>query len=450
MDNLERIPPHNLDAEEMLLGALLTDSDSFYKVSSIIKAESFYSNRNKTIYKAIVSLKNKDIVPDIVTVSDHIKDNRELEAIGGRAYINDLALSVCTSTQIEYHAKVINDKYILREFIKLGGILQSMGYENENRQGLVNFANNKLSEIINLSSNKDGKDLTSILCDRYKDIGDIYEDFKATDSLKLKGVIETNFKKFDKYMRGGFKKGELTVIAARSRIGKTAFQIAIQRSIALNNLNVAIADFQLETPEEELADRHLANMTGIKKGYFTYVNHLTSDMFDSLANTLVVSDEVCPIRVFQNTDFNIVEIEAKARQYFESLNKDGIIFIDNLQLVTDINKGKNDIELTTNITRDSKKLAQRLQVPVVLLAQLVKEAEDNSLPTLKDIRGSGQVIANSDKIILLHSDTEKNEGKDNILLDAIFAKVRGGQEGTVRMSFDKPTNRFQEILNDKA
>lgn len=438
---MEKIQPHDLESERSLLGSILINPDCYTKIMTVVSTESFYKSAHKYIFKAIQDLIRDDVEVDIITVSNRLNENKQLEQIGGRAYVNDIALSSISSACVESYAKIVNDKHILRKFIKLGNELQALSFDNYDRNELINFANNQLSLIANLNCEKEGKDLSEILYNRYSEISEVFEDVQNGKPLEIKGAIKTGNEIFDKYMRGGFKGGELTIIAARSRIGKTAFEIYLENCISGSN-DVAIADFQMETPEQELADRHLSNMTGIKKGYFTYVNNLNEDMFKCLTKSLNLDKS--PIKVFQNPDFNVLEIEAKARQFFCNVNKQGLIFIDNLQLIVDVHKGKDDIAITTNITKDCKKLAQRLNVPVILLAQLVKEAEDNKPPTLKEIRGSGQIIANSDQIILLHVDTKESEGLDFVDLDVNFAKVRRGQEGIIKHKFDKSTNRFYE------
>jgi replicative DNA helicase len=441
MTDFERIPPQDKNAEQAVLGALLIDPDSYSRIMHMLSPESFYNPIHKIIYSGIKKLKSTNIPVDIVTLSNYLHEQNNLEKIGGRAYINDLAFAVITSANIEYYAEIVNEKYVLRQFITLGTELQRLGYENNEKDDIVNFANKTLSEISNLSANKEGKNLFDILIKRYSEIGDNFDQVQNGKPIEMKGVIKTNLETFDKYMRGGFKKGELTLIAAKSRTGKTAFEIALERNIALNNPDIVIADFQMETPEEELADRHLANLTGIKKGYLTYVNNLSGDMFNVLAKSL--NTDSAQIQVFQDPDFNVIEIEAKARQLFDSTGKSGIIFIDNLQLLSDINRGKSEIEKTDNLTRDCKKMAQRLNVPVVLLAQLVKDAEDERKPVVKDIRGSGQIIANTDKIILLHCESALT-GAELVDMEIIFGKVRGGQEGAIKMKFDRSNNRFYE------
>jgi replicative DNA helicase len=436
----------DINAEKSLLGALLATTTLIKKVYLKIKPENFYSNKHQIIYKAIENLfKNGENI-DIVTVSDELFKDNHLDKIGGRAYINDLALSHITSAPYLSWISIIKEKYVIREIQKIGQNLIDGCYNSQKSNEILN---NLQVSIYNLSQEqedkKEGTDLKDILIERYDQIGNAYDNFQSTEKIVIQNTISTGYKQFDKYLRGGFKAGELTLIAARSRIGKTAFSIALQRAISNHNNDYAIADFQLETCKDELADRHFSNITGIKKGYFTYVNNLNNYSFSALTNSLEQINKATPFRVFTYADFNVLEIETKSAQFFNEVGKKGIVFIDNLQIIDDVRKGRNDIETSSNITRDCKKLAQRLNIPVILLCQLTKEAEDNQEPNLKDIRGSMQVIANADNIFLLHRDTTIDTPETEMKI--IFEKVRKGQTGRLTMYADLSTNKFIERVS---
>ena len=439
---------YDLQAEEMLLTALLVKQDLIKDVYSKVKTQYFYSKKHQYIFQAIENLFINDEEIDVVTVSNELKRMNKLKTVGGRTFMNDLALNCLTSVLYPNWINIIKEKWTTRELQKIGQSLLDNCYQSKKTTEILN---NLQCAIYNLSNEqedkKEGKLLIDILANRYDQIDEAYTEYKETGKLKIKNVIPTGLKQFDKYLRGGFAPGELTYIAALSRVGKTATVVALQRSISRNleniQKNIAIADFQLETGEEELADRHFANSSGIKKGYFTYVNNLNDEHWRVLVNSLDSISNQVPIKVFTNPDFNMLEIETKAAQYFNSVNKKGIIFIDNLQIVEDIRKGKTEIEVSTNITRDCKKLAQRLNVPVILLAQLVKAAEGSGEPSLKWVRGSQQVVANADNIILLHRDTEKEDSQTEMTV--FFEKVRKGQTGKIKMNVDLGTNKFVEI-----
>lgn len=440
--------PYNLEAEENLIGCYLVRPELFSKTYGQIKNYHFYNKNCKNIFEVIEYLFRADKQIDIVNVSEELITRLKKPANDVRMNINDIALGLISTAMYQSYMNIIIEKFKQRELLQISEQIQKAIIDNKKTDEIVRDTNSLLYNISFENDKKEGISLVELLTDRYSDIAISYEDFRKDNSeVKIANVFKTGIKSMDLMLKGGLRTGHLTLIAARSRVGKTLFEISLEHKLLENNENLPICVFQLEQDKTETSDRHFGCITGINKYHFTYVNKLRDESFGLLSKAISkVSDY--KYKYFDHPDFDILEIESKSNQFFTECGKKGIIIIDNLNLIEDIDKGRNEIEVTSNITRQAKKLAKKLDCNVILLCQLNKEAEitdknrKTTKPSIGNIRGSGQIIANADQIILLHRDTSNSDDIQEML--AIFEKCRGGKVGEINLTVDLSTNQIIE------
>lgn len=441
----QKLPPYDLDVEETVLGALMVEPEAYLQVSHILKPETFYDLKNQKIYKAIRDL-NADYQPvDMLTVTDQLQKNGDLEKAGGPVYITELAVRVYSASHIKAHARILVEKYVARQLIEVASNLQTKAFgQMDDVHELLQETDNKLLEIAK-SGLDDGKHHLGHFLDQS------FEDFyKAPQDGEEISGIRSGFTRLDNTTKG-WQNGELIVVAARAAMGKTAFALSMAKNMAVDN-NIHVGIFSLEMSGKALSNRLLSNVADIS-GDTIKSRRFSEDEIkrrDQRAGLLYNA----PLHIIERRGMSIDELQTMARRM---VREDGVkvIMIDYLQLITVPETKKNSIreQEVKTVCAKLKDLAMELQIPIIALAQLNRnvEARQDKRPMLSDIRESGAIEMTADIVCLLHrpeyyakpGEIELNEG-DRGKAELIIAKNRDGDVGDIHLRFVKHFCRFED------
>ena len=437
---LDRVPPQNIEAEQSVLGAILIDQGAIAKISDILQPEDFYREAHKLVYRSAMSLFERGEAIDFITVIDMLRREESLERAGGISYITSLANGVPTAANIVFHAKIVQEKSLLRRLIHAATDIATMGYaETEEVERVLDHAEQKILEV---ATRKIGQDFALI-----KEI--IFSTLDKIDEMhKAKGGItglSTGFTNLDK-LTGGFQRSDLILIAARPSMGKTAFVLNVAQHMATREKK-SVAIFSLEMPREQLAMRMMCAEGLIDSQHFR-TGAMSNDEWKNLvdaADRLSAS----PMFIDDTAGVNAVELRNKARRISKEHGLDCII-IDYLQLMDGGAHSRidNRQQQISDISRSLKALARELKVPVIALSQLSRgpESRTSRKPMLSDLRESGSLEQDADMVAFLYREDYYNpETEKKNLTELIIAKNRNGPTETVGLFFHKNFTRFREV-----
>jgi len=434
----DRIPPHNIEAEQAVLGAIFLQPASLTLASELLIPEDFYRAAHQKIYNAMLDLSDKGEPVDLVTVTTELADVNLLEEIGGVSYLSDLANSVPTAANIEYYSKIVEEKSILRRLIRTATTIAQDGYSREDEVEVVlNEAEKTIMEVAQRKNAGAFKNIKDVLVETYDNI-ELLHDNKGDVT-----GIPTGFTELDR-MTAGFQRNDLIIVAARPSVGKTAFALNIAQNVATKtDENVAI--FSLEMGADQLVMRMLCAEGNIDAQRLR-TGSLTSDdwgkltmAMGSLSNSGIYIDDTPGIRVS--------EIRSKCRRLKQEAGL-GMILIDYLQLIQGSGRSDNRQQEVSEISRTLKELARELKVPVIALSQLSRgvEQRQDKRPMMSDIRESGSIEQDADIVAFLYRDDYYDKESENKnIIEIIIAKQRNGPVGTVSLAFVKEYNKFVNL-----
>lgn len=436
-----RIPPHDIEAEQAILGSMLTDKDAVLSSVEALKEDAFYREDNKAIYVAILSLYAKSEPIDIITVKNELVEAGNFERVGGMEYLASLPDKVPTTANVERYVKIVEEKYMLRNLIQSANDLLALGYdETEEVDDILDVAEKK---IFDLAQNKNTRGYASI-----KDV--LVESFAELERLyNQKGSITgvpTGFIDLDN-MTSGLHGSELIIVAARPAMGKSAFAINIATNAAVKN-NVPVVIFNLEMSKEQIGNRILCSEAMVDSNKIRTGQIEDSDWGKLATASGILSD--APIYIDDTPGITVMEIRAKCRKLAMD-KKIGMIVIDYLQLIRGSNKknGTREQEIS-EISRSLKILAKELNVPVIALSQLSRsvESREDKRPMLSDLRESGAIEQDADIVMFLYRDDYYNEdSSDKNKAEVILAKHRGGSTGTRKLLWMPSYTKFGNLSN---
>ena len=433
-----KVPPQAKDLEEAVLGAIMLEKSAFDTVVEILKPECFYVESNQRIYRAMQGLQLKNSPIDLLTVVEELKFREELDLVGGPYYVTRLTNSVVSSANIEAHSRIILQKFIQRELIRISGEIIGDAYEDSTDVfELLDEAESKLFEITNNHLRKDYSSIENVLVKTIQRIEDL-----RTRQDDITGC-PTGFPTLDR-LTYGWQPTDLIVLAARPSVGKTAFALNLARNAALHPTKpTSVAFFSLEMSAGQLVQRILSAESEIwleKIARGRLEEHEMQQLYKKGINRL----SSAPIHIDDTAALNIFELRAKCRRLKNKHNV-GLIIIDYLQLMsgTGENRNSNREQEISRISRDLKGLAKELQVPIIALSQLSREVEKrkegNKMPQLSDLRESGAIEQDADMVMFLYRpeyyDITSNElGESNKGETLIrIAKHRNGQLETIKL-----------------
>lgn len=453
MDNIvSQQIPHDAEAEKAVLGAIFINPEAIADASAVVQPDDFYERANRLIYMAMVQLSDDEKAIDPLTLRDVLIQKNQLEDSGGVAYLSELAMATPTAAHVTYYAQIVHRKALLRRLISASQKIISNAMQDSD--DVTDILDDAESEIMNVSSeNNTGgfRKIKEIVNNTVDEINNIPENGNMVTGLP------TGFQELDK-MTTGFHEDELIIVAARPGVGKTSFAMNVAQYVGLHT-DKTVAVFSLEMSGEQLVQRMLASIGLIDS------QHLRTGQLDeedwnklimasgSLAETSIYIDDTPGIKMS--------EIRAKARRLAKETGNLGLIVIDYLQLIEGPRSESRQQEVSA-ISRQLKKLAKELHVPVIALSQLSRSVEQrqDKRPVLSDIRESGSIEQDADIVSFLYrddyyrdedSDSDDGEGQeispeeDNGEVEVIIEKNRSGSRGTVKLMFSKPYNRFSNL-----
>ena len=434
-----KVPPQNLDAEMSLLGAVLIDEEVLADVSEHVKAKDFYDKRHAVIFDAMMRLYEKNKPVDLLTLTDELKRKKELDGVGGSAYLTELTNYVPTAAHAESYAEIVAQKAVRRRLIKASGDISELGYNEEtSTQELLQQAEAELFSVSDQSLKQDLTSLESILTDSFDRLEELHRNKGA-----LRG-IRTGYRDLDN-MTAGLQRSDLIILAARPAMGKTT----LVTNLAYNVATIAkqpVLFFSLEMSKEQLVDRMLSDASGVDS-WNIRTGNLSDDDFSKLSEAMGEMSEA-PIFIDDTPGLSVLEMRTKARRAAHDQPL-GLIIIDYLQLMQGSGRSDgNRVQEVSEISRGLKLIARELDVPVIALSQLSRSVESRSpqIPQLADLRESGSIEQDADIVMFIYREAYYNPDteRENIT-DLIIAKHRNGPVGKVELYFHPERLRFMSL-----
>lgn len=436
-----KVPPQNIDAEISLLGSILLDSEVITVIADKITSEDFYDKRHGTIYNAILRLYEQNKPVDLLTLSSSLKDQDELEQIGGSSYLTQLTNAVPTAAHGEHYADIVAEKAMRRKLIKASEDITSMSF-SDNTSTVQEILEQAEARLFGVSQRTLKQDLVSI-----EQI--LAEGFDRLDALhKNKGAlrgVRTGWKDLDK-KTSGLQRSDLIVLAARPAMGKTTLVGNLVQSVATLEKQ-AVLFFSLEMSKDQLVDRMLAAESGVD-AFRIRTGDLNDDDFEKLGHAMGTLSEA-PIYIDDTPGISVLEMRTKARR---EANKHplGLIVVDYLQLMSGSGRTNdfNRVQEISEISRGLKLIAREMNVPVVALSQLSRSVEQrpDKQPQLSDLRESGSIEQDADIVMFIYREDYYNPETDRQhITDLIIAKHRNGPTGRVELYFDAEKLKFLSL-----
>lgn len=437
----EKQPPHAIQAEMALLGAMILDWQVVGEVAQVLKGgDDFYKPQHAAIYEVLVELYDQAQSIDMVQLNQRLIDKQMLEEVGGLTYLADLVDGTPSASEAPRYARIVRDKAVLRRLIEAtGSVLHECYHSDEPVGELLDRAETAIFEI----AEKKGDDAPSGLKELLEET---FEKLERDDGRVITGM-ETGFYELDE-MTNGLQPGEMVIIAARPSMGKTAFAINIAEHMAATN-KIPVAVFSLEMSKQQLAQRMLCSRSGVDSQRVRR-NMLSRDDFGKLTLTVGELSEA-PMFIDDTAGLTLMGLRAKARR-LKQRHDIQAIFIDYLQLMSAPSAGRDGRQNEVSaISRGVKALARELSLPVVCLSQLNRQAEqrEGHRPRMSDLRESGSIEQDADVIMMLHREDYFHRGdeeyEDNNIAEVIINKQRNGPTGVVKLHFHGATTRFQNL-----
>jgi len=445
----EKLPPHDIEAEEAVLGALLVDGEAIFKIATYLRPEDFYREKNQWVYAACFDLYERNEAIDLVTVAPALGRRGRLEGIGGAAYLSHLVSSVATSVHIEHYAQIVHRTAVMRHLIGAAAQIEAIGYEgNPDVEEALSRAE---SILLRLQRGRRPWDFVPIreLLHRY---------FEETEIRPFEGeVISSGFRALDRLL-GGFRRSDMIVLAARPSLGKTSLALSIARNAAVNQ-KARVAIFSIEMSRDQLVQRLLSSEAGVDSQRLRLGQQSEAEGERLIEATGVLSE--APIYIDDSPALRVTEMKSKARQLNFERGID-LVIIDYLQLIRGDGR-ESKVQEITEISRSIKELARELNVPVIAVSQLSRAIEFRSShkPQLSDLRESGSIEQDADVVIFISREDvyikepewEKehpDEAYPKGVADIIIAKHRNGPMGETRLRFLPKTVKFVDYEVERA
>lgn len=434
-----KIPPHDTEAEQAVLGSMLTDQDAVLDAIETLKPEDFYREDNKYVYEAILNLYNKAEPIDIITVKSELTSMGKFEVVGGFEYLGGLPDKVPLSSNASKYIKIVEEKSVLRQLIKASNEMIDLGYaQSEDVEAIMDQAEKKIYDIMQGQNHKGFAVLKDVLVESFAEIEKLYNQKEPITG------VPTGFADLD-YKTAGLHNSDLILIAARPAMGKSAFALNIASHAAIN-AKVPVALFNLEMSKSQLVNRMLCSEAMVDSNKIR-TGKIEEDDWTKLATALGPLSEA-PIYIDDTAGITVAEIRAKCRKL--KLEKNiGLVVIDYLQLIQGSGKRNSSREQEiSEISRSLKILAKELDIPVIALSQLSRAAEQRQdhRPMLSDLRESGAIEQDADIVMFLYRDDYYNPDTDKKnIAEVILAKHRSGSTGTVELLWMGNYTKFANI-----
>ena len=439
--DFNKVPPHDLEAEQAVIGSMLTDKEAVISAIETLTDDDFYREDNKIIYSAIMNLYNRGDAIDIITLKAELSSMGKFEAVGGLEYLAELPEKVPTTANVDKYIKIVEEKSTLRTLIRTANELITLGYDpTQEVEELMDNAEKKIFGVMQNRAQKTYSSMKDILVDTFIELEELYN-----RKEHITGV-PTGFVDLD-YKTAGLHGSELILVAARPAMGKSAFALNIATNAAVR-AKTPVAIFSLEMSKEQMANRILCSEAMVDSNKVR-TGKVEDDDWSKLAEASGILSEA-QIFIDDTPGISIMEIRAKCRKM--KLEKNiGLVVIDYLQLVQGSNKraGSREQEIA-EISRSLKILAKEINVPVIALSQLSRAPEQrpDHRPMLSDLRESGSIEQDADIVMFVYRDDYYNQDseKKNVA-EVILAKHRAGSTGTVELAWLGSYTKFANLEN---
>ena len=432
-----RIPPQDIENEKALLGSIMLKPGALYEIEDAVRPESFYATKHRIICEAMFDLHGKTEPIDLLSLSSRLAEKKQLETIGGRAYLAELANSVPSSINLVYYAEIVQRKYILRRLIEAADSIGELGYnEREDLAEILDLAEKKIFGVTNLTASKNFISLKDSLEEAFERLDRLHK-----SDVKIRGV-PTGFKKLDNLL-SGLQNSDLVILAARPSVGKTSFAIDIARNAATKH-NIPVGFFSLETGAQQLVDKMLSAEARVD-AWKLRTGMVRDEDFESIQLALGRLSKA-PVYINDMPGNGLLQIRSTARK-LKSEHKIRLIVVDYLQLVTPPRSYDSMVQQVTEVSRGLKSIARELDIPVLALSQLSRAIEQRrDRPRLSDLRDSGALEQDADVVMFIHREDRYKEAEEkNNIAEILVEKHRNGPLGKVELYFDEKKTTFMEI-----
>jgi replicative DNA helicase len=434
---IERLPPHNMEAEQSVLGSLLIDRDAIIRVASFLRPEDFYSHANELIYRAILDLYNRREPTDFVTLSDELQRRNQYDEAGGLSYLSSLLTAVPTAVHVEFYARIVERASTLRRLIDAGTEIVGIGFrDGVETEVALDEAERAIYAVSQRRTTKDFVSMGEVL-DRFFDQIDYLQQHRG----EVVGVA-TGFSDLDQ-LTGGLQRSDLIIVAARPSMGKTSLALGMAYGAAVGHQKT-VGIFSLEMSAEQLVQRILSMETGVDTHHLR-LGLIGDNEWDRISRAFGRLSEA-PIFIDDSSAASIMDIRSKSRRLQAERGLD-IIIVDYLQLMTG-RRSENRVQEISEISRGLKGLARELNVPVVAISQLSRAVESRAdhKPMLSDLRESGSIEQDADIVVFIYREDKYEEDSERKgIAEIIVAKHRNGPVGTVNLRFFDRTARFADL-----
>ncbi|MFC6323696.1 replicative DNA helicase [Companilactobacillus baiquanensis] len=451
-NEMTRIPPNDKDAEQAVLGAVFLSQDALVESMEYVDAEDFYQHANQLVFQAMVNLNDQESPVDVVTVQNELDRLNQVEDVGGVSYLAELANAVPTAANTSYYARIVKNKAVLRRLINAGTNIVSRSFEeSEDLDTIIDQSEKDIMEVSENRNHQGFRKISDVVKSSFNEIDKLYS--QDTDVTGL----STGYKDLDN-LTTGLHKDELIILAARPGVGKTAFALNLAQNAATKD-QATVAIFSLEMGAEQLVNRMICSEGSIDANALR-----TGQLDENQWNSLVVamgSLSRTNVYIDDTPGVKMAEIRSKCRRLLKESGQLDLVIIDYLQLIEGTGQENRQQEVSV-ISRNLKKLAKELHVPVIALSQLSRgvEQRQDKRPMLSDIRESGSIEQDADIVAFLYrddyyrdedgdddSEPQDQEDQDVGEVEVIVSKNRSGPRGTAKLLFVKSYNKFSSIAN---
>jgi len=447
-EEITKLPPQNIEAEQSVLGSLLIDKEAITKVADILTADDFYKDAHQQIMEVMFDLYEHHEPIDILSLANRLREKNQLEAVGGQSYLATLANAVPTASHIVTYANIVQKKATLRRLLKAASEITGLGYkETEETDVILDQAEQKLFQISQKYLKQHFIPIKNILTEAFDRIDELHR-----DSGKLRG-LRTGFVDLDNKL-AGLQKSDLIILASRPSVGKTSLVLDIARNVAIRE-KAAVGIFSLEMGKEQLVDRLLCaeaevDLWKMRTGHLSEKEE--DDDFPKIGHAMGVLSEAT-IYIDDSATANVMEMRTKARRLKLEHNLD-LLIIDYLQLMEGRTRSDNRVQEVAEITRSLKGIARELNIPVLALSQLSRAVEQSrpAIPKLAHLRESGSIEQDADVVLFIYRKaSDRGYNYDDIpeaerhLAEIHIAKHRNGPTGTIRLYFNENQASFKSM-----
>ncbi|HDU8623008.1 TPA: replicative DNA helicase [Proteus mirabilis] len=436
-----KLPPHSLEAEQSVLGGLMIDNERWDNVSERVTADDFYSRPHRTIFAQMQRLLELGKPIDLITLSEALEQNAELESVGGFAYLAELSKNTPSAANINAYADIVRERAVVRDMIKVANEIADAGFDPQGRtsEDLLDFAESRVFQIAETRANKDEgpKAIDAILEETVEKIEQLYQ--KPHDGVT---GVSSGYQDLDK-KTAGLQKSDLIIVAARPSMGKTTFAMNLCENAAMTEEKPVLI-FSLEMPGNQIMMRMLASLSRVDQTRIR-TGQLDDEDWARISSTMGILLEKRNMYIDDSSGLTPTEVRSRARRIYREHAGLSLIMIDYLQLMRVPSLSENRTLEIAEISRSLKALAKELQVPVVALSQLNRSLEQRAdkRPVNSDLRESGSIEQDADLIMFIYRDEVYHENSDlKGVAEIIIGKQRNGPIGTVRLTFNGQWSRF--------